>query len=305
MFQLRPFLLLPIAIILLCYTSAYAQVNFSLEPSIGKLYGHSLYEISGYGYFSGYGNADWSSELKWPLNNTMAGISLNITDNKKINIDLSARTSIDNDSGKMEDSDYIDTILAIYSESDTDADIFELDINSSLYTTREKSYLIDFLGRFKYQSLSFKASNLVQDDISGNHIVVSGLVGTYDVDYYIPAVGVGFRSLEDRKTAWNIATYLGYVIVRDKDDHILRSKESTGESTGISFTLTGESSHDISKRTFIRLSGEFTYIYAEGEQEQVWYETTNEAVKGTTFTGIPLEIESSQGMINLGLGIRF
>lgn len=305
MFQLRPFLLLPIAIILLCYTSAYGQVNFSLEPSIGRLYGHTLYNISGYGFFSGYGNADWSSELKWPLNNTLAGISLNVTDNKMIDIDLSARTSIDNDSGKMKDSDYVDTTLIIYSESDSDTEVFELDIKAKLYTKKEKTYLIDLLAGFKYQELSFEASNLVQDDISGSHVIVSGLVGTYDVDYYIPAVGVGFRSLEGSKAAWNIASYLGYVIVRDTDDHILRSKESTGKSTGVSFTLAGESSYDISERTFITLSGEFTYIYAEGEQKQTWYETTSEAVKGTTFNEIPLEIESSQGMINLGLGIRF
>lgn len=276
---------------------AYGQINYTVEPAIGLLYGHTTYEISG---------SNWSSKLEWPLDNTMAGLGLHITNNKEIDIDLSVRTSLNNDSGKMKDSDYINTVRAIYSESDTDAEVFELDINAKLYTTREKTYLIDILGGFNYQTLSFKASNVVQESIIDIYNVsVDGLVITYDVDYYIPSVGIRFRSLEGVRTAWNIAAHIGYVIVTDKDDHVLRFKESTGESTGASFTLNAGTRYDISKRTFISLRGEYKYIYAEGEQKQVWYKTTNEAVIGTTYSDIPLEIKSSQAMINLGIGFRF
>jgi len=305
-FQLRLIFLVLTAIAVFSPGRAYGQIAFTVEPDIGILYGHTTYTISGSDYFSGIGYTDWSSKLEWPINNTMAGLGLHITNNKKIDIDLSVRASLDTDSGKMKDSDYISTVRAIYSESDTDAEIFELDINAKLYTTREKTYLIDILGGFKYQTLSFRASNLVQESISGDYdAVVNGLVGTYDVDYYIPSVGVRFRSIEGRKIAWHVAALIGYVTVRDVDDHVLRYKESTGKSTGASFTLNADTRYDISKNTFISLSGEFTYIYAEGKQKQVWYETTDEAVKGTTYTGIPLEIESSQAMINLGIGFRF
>lgn len=316
-FQLRPIFLVLMAIAVFSPCRAYGQVNYTVEPTIGRLYGYTLYNISGYGYvdkdefFCNEGFAEWESELEWPINNTIAGLKLGISDHRNLNIDISLRKNIDAGSGKMKDSDLInyDNIsipdMHVYSESDTDSDIYEFIVNGTLLSFREKYYWIHLTGSFKYQHLSFTAGNVVQNDTCGNHYENKGLVGTYDVDYYIPSIGVDFRSFEDRKTTWDISANIGYVTVKDIDDHVLRFKESRGKSTGISFTLAGETRHDISKRAFISLGGEFTYIYAEGKQKQVWYETTDEAVEGTTYTGIPLEIESSQAMINLGIGFRF
>lgn len=300
-------LLTLLVISVISYDIAYGETKYTIEANLGKLYGYTSYNISGIGYSEGYGYYTWASELQWPINSTLAGLNLVINVDNTFAVEVGARKNIYEDTGKMkmEDSDYLDSYLIIYSESDTEMDMLGLNVKGMFNVYRRQKDTLNIIGGFKYQDFYFEASNTVQEDIWGNFVAVNGLAGTYKVEYFVPFVGVGFSSRLEKRVAWDMAAQLGYVMVKDEDDHVLRKKKATGDSTGYSVGLSGGFMFNLNPRVFLKLNGEYTLIEADGKQTQTFYETTEEAPAGTTFKDINLEIESSQTMVNFGIGIKF
>jgi len=134
---------------------------------------------------------------------------------------------------------------------------------------------------------------------------VSGVVLKYDVNYSIPYVGLAITSLAGPDTLLELSGQLGFVTVKDVDDHVLRYKKSTGHSTGETIGLSGSITHDLAQTSYIRLTAEYTMIGADGTLTQRWYATTDEAPEGYTIKDIDLKIESEQILVSLGVGIRF
>ncbi len=297
--------LILLIIIAVSYGTAYGEIKYTIEPNVGKLYGHTLYNISGTEYLEGYGYFNWASKLEWPIDSTVAGLNLAIDIDNTYAVEVGARKNISRDTGKIGDSDYLEGVRFIYSESDTEMDMLELNVKARFNVYRRQKNTLGIIGGFRYQDFSFEASNLVQEDIWGGYITVDGLVGTYKVKYSIPFVGVGFNIRLGERTVLDLATQLGYVIVKDEDDHVLRKKKSTGDSAGYSLGVSGSLMLNLTPNVFMELKSEYTSITAYGKQTQTWYETTEEVAAGTTIEDIDLKIESSQAMATLGIGVRF
>lgn len=290
---------------------AYGKTEFTVEPNIGRLSGYTLYNISGTDFDSVIGNYKWESELQWPIDSTVWGVNAAVTINKRFALEGAVRETLDNDGSKMRDSDWIynpafPDPLVIYSESDTEMEMLDFDIKGRYSFPYSKNTNISIMGGFRHQDFSFKAKNLIQQSVDPNlNARIPGLVGKYDVKYSIPYIGAGFSSKIGEKTVLDLSAQLGYVTVNDEDDHILRYKLSTGESTGNSIGLSGNLVYDISPSVYLKLDGEYLFITANGKQTQRWYKTTSEATQGTTIPNIDLKIESFQALTTIGVGIRF
>lgn len=290
-----------LSVIVVNCNCAWGESKFLIEPNIGRLYGYTLYNISGI-----QDGHKWASELKWPIDSYVAGVNLAANLNDRFNIELGVRKNIDKNTGKMKDSDYSDGYRIIYSESDTSMDMVDLNAMARFELERSQKDAVGIIGGFRYQDFSFEARNLVQTSIipgySGSLI---GLDGKYDVKYYIPFIGLGYSLRVDEALVVDLAAKLGYVMVRDEDDHVLRYKKSTGDSAGASIGLAGGLTFNLTPAAFMKLNAEYTQISAAGKQTQSWYATTSEAPAGTTIKDIDLKIDSSQTLLTLGLGLRF
>ena len=279
---------------------AYGEI--AIEPYVGSLSGYTLYGISGTEYAPSYGYYSWSSELKWPVDSSVGGlnVALSISEEDAYSIEFGIRKNIDNDTGKIEDSDYIENTMFIYSESDTEMDMLDLSVKGKV----KHGSIISLMAGFRYQDFSFEASNVVQEDIMGGVYTADGLVGTYQITYGIPFIGASFSSGIGQRNGgvFEIEAQLGYVMANDEDDHVLRYKKSTSQSNGSAFGIAGSFVFNFTPNIFTRVGGEYMKITTEGKQDQRFYAGPD---KGLTFTDIDLKLESSQTLATIGAGVRF
>lgn len=109
--------------------------------------------------------------------------------------------------------------------------------------------------------------------------VGDGRVGlTYDVTAYIPYLKIAPEFKKDNLFCVEAGVGISpYTKVKDKDNHILRSKISKAECNGYSILLLLNGRLDIFNPIFIGLSLEYIYIDTEGNQKQytngVWTAT--------------------------------
>jgi outer membrane protease len=291
----------------ICSHKVHAGTSFSAGVDAGVLSGFTSYRIGGIDYDPTYGYYSWGSKLEWPINSIIAGPYLSLNADNQVLIDVSLRTNVTDETGKMKDSDYINGYRFIYSESDASMVMYDFNLKGRINLSRNQKNTIGLIGGYRYQDFSFEARNLEQTSLDPNFFSgsISGLVIRYDVKYSIPYVGLAITSLVGPKTLLELSGQLGYVMVKDVDDHVLRYKKSTGHSTGESIGLSGSITHNLAPTSYIRLTAEYTMIEADGKQTQRWYATTSEALEGYTIKDIDLKIESEQTLVSLGVGIRF
>lgn len=243
---------------------------------------------------------------EWPINSIVAGPYLSLNADNRLLIDVNLRTNLTDETGKIKDSDYINAYKFIYSESDTEMEMYDFNLRGRINLSKDHKNTVGIIGGYRYQDFSFKARNLEQTSLIPEYNVSkSGLVLKYDVEYSAPYVGLAITSLIGPDTLLELSGQLGFVTVKDADDHVLRYKKSTGHAEGESIGLFGSITHGLTPISYIRLFAEYTMIEADGKQTQRWYATTDEAPEGYTIRGIDLKIESEQTFVSLGVGVRF
>lgn len=294
---------------------AQEPVSLNLGADVGYLTGYSLYHITfpinepANGFFI----TDGESELEFPLDSTVGGVSASLDQKGVWSIDLSLSKNITEKTGKMKDSDWItfrdlstgeiERGLIIYSESDTDMDALFLDISGRYYLLKKVKTSLGIIIGYRYQNLSFDISNLDQIDTLGGHDFIPGKVATYEVIYNIPYGGMAFDIRPSSKFSLNFIGTYGLASADDKDDHILRSKRSTSESDGPFYSFKAKGNLSLSQRLSVQVALEYLKIETDGKQTQTWYATTREAPAGTTISDIDYRAESEQ--LYLWAGIRY
>lgn len=289
---------------------AYGKTDLTVEPNIGRLFGYTSYHISVPGV---------ASELEWPVSSTIAGLHSSVNVDNKLAFGVTLRKNLDTETGKMKDSDWLNSVWFdnyfitngfIYSESDTEMEMLDIDFRGKYTFQYSKDINIGLMAGFRRQEFSFKANNVIQQSWNipplAPYISSPGLSIKYDVRYSIPYIGAGFNSKIGEKTEFDLSAQLGYVNATDEDDHVLRYKKSTGDCTGSSVGLSGNLVYNLSPKAFIKLDSEYLYINADGKQTQTWYANKpGEPPQGTTITDIDLKIKSFQGFTTIGVGMRF
>lgn len=311
--------------------------RFGVDVEIGleRFCGYTLYQIGGKivtpeGSSSAYGHSP-ISQLKFPIDVYMASLSLRFNIAEKFSLgfqvknnDLNGALKFNSYSGKMKDTDwglwYLDgqpwalpNTIDIYSSSD--ARLSALIVNGDfLYQiAKTQRFLLRFGVGFFYQNLDYTITNLyqwypsyplyasfmtIQDALP---VGQSGKVLTYQIQYYFPylkaAAGV---NVTERLCISPALEYSPLVRAKDRDDHLLRSKISKGESFGYSVTISCKADYRFGSRLVIGATFSYTMIDTEGHQKQAGpYESSPIIVP---YGRIENKIESKQFLAGLSIG---
>jgi outer membrane protease len=279
------------------------KLTFNFGADVGYLSGSTVYRIT-VPTLDGV----FESELEWPLDSWLAGVSLNLEKGRLWSLGFSFLTNISEGTGSMEDSDRFEGIEFVYSTSHTAMDslsAFILDITGSYSFIRTPRWTFGAAGGFLYEYFDLTASDLVQYSplgIEGFSAEVEGPVVTYEAVYYVPYLGV---SLGNRLTpSLSLAGELmvGYAFAEDEDDHLLRAKLSRGETDGPALLLRLRGEYGITSAWSLTASAQYLALSTSGEQSQIFYDGDD---AGLGFVGIGNEIDTTQITVLAGTEVRF
>ncbi len=320
--------------------AAFAQDGwrFLADTGAGGWFGTTAYDLRLVTPATGEGVA---SRLVFPLGTLGTGIRLQAAESREDRLRWILRAGLETNllgtSGRMKDYDwytqvgYADLPFS-YTES-------QVRMGSLLASIQADRLLADWGPLDVYASFGYRYQHIHQEIVgytgwqiaydtpSGTSPAAAGAaVGyqvvpvsgseqalTYRIDYHIPSAGLAARlaPLPRLGLALSAAFLLPYA--RDVDDHLLRNTLSVGRGIGYGYRLGAELRFRLSgppdrRSTYLVIDGGLTGLLIPGTQTQSWYgddPTTPENDTGTTFTGLPHRISSTQGTLRLSLGFGF
>ena len=285
---MRYFLIIITAACLLCIPTKSPALNFYTEIGLETRYvqGDSTYYISGVDP----GLGSWASELEFPLNNLMAGMSFIIgTRHEKNPKQTKARLCltwlrvVKKTAGTMKDSDWIENDAAygepphagrdIYTESDAQLQGTIFDMNYAHHFRLNNSWTLGPMVGVRYQELEY--------DIYGyrgywyNRAISSTEKALeYEITYKIPYIGVGSDLLFGKNIQFQLnltIAYSDWTKAEDRDDHILRYKLSEGYCQGEAYLIKGNLDWRFYPNWILGLGAEYVDIDTSGRQHQSFY----------------------------------
>jgi len=305
--------------------------TFSINPVIGRIFGHTSYVMDAQTYDSVIGTYRMKSKLEFPLDISMAGATVGFTqyraERKYLSVELGFAMNVNDPGGAMKDHDWIgptdrSLIKWSYTESEDDlkALILTAEVAGRLYSRRNSEAFI-FAG-FKYQKLKqdvfgYEGWQLYSGE--GGEIdtlfIADDTVKAmyYEVTYKTPLIGLKYCQGITSPFSANLTAAYVMVLASDVDDHFLRYKISTADGIGYGFYsdlyiryIMSPKSNGI--KPFITVGGEFLTMKVATDQTQKWYgddPISEEDDTGQVTSNIPHEISSTQFMLGLKLGIEF
>lgn len=268
--------------------------------------GYPVTDVWGYkyeGYFP-------FSELTFPLDISFGtvGAELRIADRWTVGIEY--KTNIDDPGDYMEDRDWITDSnpgqLDIYSDSeitDFKADIVDIDVNYRFWENDKVSFAAGI--GYLYQDFHYDCALIRQwspSGYTGYDYVGDGSVGLiYDVEFEIPymALTASVHPIPNLSLNGRVA-WAPWVQVDDRDQHLLRYKENTGDLEGDAAMASFDVNYDILPFLFVQGGVEYTYVNVDGEMTATFYGISDHTVYE--------ELESNQtsvfGKIGFRLGVQ-
>ena len=275
----------------------------ALELSIIPLfqYGYTSYQIGG--NFTEVGKTPQRihsplSELKFPVNGPLIKAKvLHTFSSKKQTIMAQVYSDFaDHSWGEMKDSDwgveaYIEQNnapkdrLEIFSKSKTSADFSGANL-LFLTTISQTSRIQKQLGvGYRLNYFSFVCSDLNQEQLTpytqaliggGNKtLFIPGEVIAYKVLYQLPYVTASFKKITHHKDYSLSISLSPFARVTDEDDHILRSKRSTGQSSGSALWVESALTLKPSSKLHLQMGVAGFYLQTNGTQTQTQYKAFN------------------------------
>jgi outer membrane protease len=286
--------------------------------------GHTTYRISDSFFDTTTGRIESvESELEFPLNTWLFGLEAGAytkdpSERDLLRITLTGLVTVGHGSGNMKDSDFIsDGIesqpppagigatnpgLDIYSESDASLSDRTLEVKATYNIWTNDRIAFGPLAGYRYEHFQYEISNLRQVGFgpyaaAGFTINQPGRILDYEITYNIPYLGLHSEALLSGKfrTAVDIG-FSPFTTARDRDDHLLRTKLSTGDTSGLAYLVALNLQWNIGEKDWLSIRGDYLKIDTDGTQTQFWYGNADApaAVAGDSITGIQDRITSQQ-----------
>ena len=258
-----------------------------------------------------------ASELRFPISGYFAGGQVSWHEKLKnqerhdlICITLDWYTHAAGSRGRMRDSDWFgypfDGGRAIYSESRAQLHGYGADgrfVYNAL-SFGDSVFTGPMLG-IKYEKFQFKCSDLEQ---IGNGVWAPYFTGTYsgpDINYtvesIIPYLGWSADIFFNDKYSLKLAGGYSFLAdVRDRDDHLLRSKLSQAHCKGSAAFVDGKLSWDIDPHWQLSTALQYLYLATYGRQIQEYYDGSS-----PDKYGLDDQIKSTQFAVDVGLTYKF
>jgi hypothetical protein len=215
---------------------------------------------------------------------------------------LSGSIMLGDPSDACTDSDWnAEGELFIYSDSDASLDAYDLDIAVRRWLGGPGLDIAIGAGLI-YQSQSWELSNVDQGyplDPGLPHDRVAGLIGSYDVETWIPYVEIAARGGVREWSFWGRAMLSPYTQLNDVDDHKLRSILAETSATGFGGALEGTVRRDLPRAWFAELRGRALGYCVSGTEQDITYDGPD---KGESWE-IEHEVTSTQLMLTLAIGL--
>lgn len=271
-----------------------AFVSFGAEPKgdrqwtgngwggIGFWYGDVTYQIGGdVVYSDGISERlpDKISELKWPIEAPVVSLGAEALSRDGLEIRGTFSTLLSEGGGTVEDSDwYVYTMSGkrdIYSESDASLKAWSADVAIRYWfmNSRQRKFALAAGVGGLHQDLRWDASNVDQwypQNPEMGHDVQAGPVGKFEAVVNLPYAELAAQWTISRLVLQG-ALDIGYAMVSDKDDHLLRYIYAETDADGVGFRGRLLGRYAISER--FSLQGRVTgfALGAKGTQESSVY----------------------------------
>jgi outer membrane protease len=259
----------------------------------------------------------WKSELIWPLDSiAFVGGQLSANFLNRWQVNAGVWKSIADKAGSLKDSDWFYSespwlyVLygddkAVYGEFDTTVDAVQFDLNVRYDVVQGPTFDFGPLLGYAYKQWKWTSGEGYQTspftDFNVGRVTRTGIEYTEKIK--IPYLGVGFSFLP-QNSAFGLNLYALYSAIAqcdDVDDHILRYKESTGNTKGTFFSVGGDVLWKFKQPW--SLSGKINYARydLEGTQQQYFYGGKNPP-PGTRFDDIDMTVTGRQLSFGLMIG---
>ena len=275
---------------LLCITTKSLALNLFTEIGLETRYvqGDSTYRISFDNTWANGGHGE--SELEFPLNNLMAGVSLVIGSRHEKNpnqtkgwFSLTWLGVVNEPAGTMKDSDWVENDAAydepphagrdMYTESDAQLKGTILDINYAYHFRVNSSWslgpMIGYRSQyFEYEIYGYRGIYWTTP-VSG-----PGKVLAYEITYKIPYIGLGSDLLFGKDSQFRLHLTIAYsdrVKAEDRDDHILRYLLLEGDCEGEAYLIKINLDWRFYPNWLLGLGVEYVDIDTSGVQHQSFY----------------------------------
>jgi len=301
----------------------------STNDSAGN-FGFSIHPIGGYSFgFTEYGlqtivsdpnsptgKAKVRSELVFPLDAPLAGLSLKIIPAKILSnrwvFEADFMMHVTESPSSMTNKDWIDDLQITYTETTPKSkmSLLSTEVGYQIYRGGRSSLILfgdltyeyikqDLIG---YEGWSYNFISDQPEPISGSEEIID-----YELTYISPQLGLALEISLSRYAALEAESSAGLVFAEDKDDHLLRGKLSEADATGIGLysglKFKWLPNLGVKQHFSVELFGQFRYFNAKGNQTQRWYAAEPGVSAGTVIEGIPHEFISYQYLVGLRFGI--
>lgn len=281
------------------------------------------------------------SQLEFPLDVVTGGVNLILepADGSGLwSASVGLYTNINSPGDMMKDHDW-ESLTGFYdltkwgyteSEPDMSSLVFNVQVTRKLLTIGKSS--ASLLVGYRYQKIEqdeigYEGWYLVRDTAeigwTDEVLQVSSTEPSlsYRITYKQPQFGLLYHVDALAGLTMDIKAAYTPVFFNDKDDHLLRNFYTIGDGDGKGFTGAFNlryflKNNPLGKRTYLGLTANLTTLNATGQTVYTYYhdvtvydeEEEEEVVviaKGTTFGGIPHEVNSTQYGIGLSFGMTF
>jgi outer membrane protease len=281
-------------------------ITWDLWGGVERMSGNVTYQIGDDSLFP-------LSELKWPVDVTFGSVGGSVYFGKWEAYGVFSK-NLDNDAGKLEDSDWDElspNLKGIYSESDTDFDGYTSD--SSIRYWMMKTPMRDLPGTvvslaagvgYLYQHFSWDAKNLDQwypQNPELEHDIVSGTVGSYESTLNMPYIEAAGKLAYKRLVIAGTMGFAPYVRVEDEDDHKLRFIRADTDADGTAFKASLQARYNLTDHVFMMAQVNYLTFDVDGTEKDNTYAGPNEGERWT----IDHTIKSDQTSALLAAGVNF
>jgi len=329
-------LLLTVLLLIVSVNSAVAgRSDFSLSPSGGYHWGHTLYKFELLGVID---DPDFpvgtgiGSELIFPMDFPTIGATAEFryfTDDLPVwTVTAHFKKNVSDPGDVFTDRDWYAIPRGLiwnfsWTESEVGGSYTEFGVKAARLIAAADFWQVSLLVGVDYQktsqeALGFAGAQYDVDDVSPvvDFYVFSDprLALTYEITYIIPRVGLapaidfGGGARLDLEAAFSPV-----LRIDDKDNHLLRNFRTESDGRGIGFVGLGTLRIDfgggmVGQRPFLALDGSYSRFQADLGAVSTWYgddPIDAEDNTGWRILGIPHEIQSSQYSLGLRFGYAF
>jgi hypothetical protein len=285
-------------------------------------FGESSYELQ-----VNDGTDSVRSLLVFPLDTAYIGIEAEKEDlSGSRRFTVKVLTNLTPPASKMIDEDWLDLNDAsepeyIYTESNLEYRSFDLNLQGNWQLREFPDFRLFFGAGYRllwaYQLITdFKGYKLYDTDQDGSIDSQTTIPYTkkdaidYSIIYHIIDAGLLAEAMIGKNASISIAAAPSVGLVLDRDDHLLRSKLSTGRGFGYGFSFAAAMELHGSRRSrsftpYLRIFGSYRWFFSPGQQRQYWYDDADGVSEGTEYDGLVHDVELIDPRLGISAGARF